>query len=58
MTLVLAEKRFINIYDEKADLLMKHIGFSEDEIIRDWSLHAEDLGFVKKFSNHAVNHRH
>jgi len=37
---------------------MKHIGFSEDEIIRDWSLHAEDLGFVKKFSNHAVNHRH
>lgn len=28
---------------------MKHIGLSEDEIIRDWSLHAEGLAFVKKF---------
>ena len=49
MTLVLVEKRFTNIYDEKADFLMKHTGLSEDEIIRDWSLHAEDLAFVKKF---------
>jgi hypothetical protein len=28
---------------------MKHIGLSEDEIIRDGSLHAEDLGCVRKF---------
>lgn len=28
---------------------MKHFGLPEDEIIRDWSLHAEDLAFVKKF---------
>lgn len=28
---------------------MKHIGLSEDEIIRDWSLHAQDLEFIKKF---------
>jgi len=27
---------------------MKHFELSEDEIIRDWSLHAEDLVFVKK----------
>lgn len=30
---------------------MKHIGISEEEIIRDWSLHTEDLEFVKKFRN-------
>jgi hypothetical protein len=28
---------------------MKHIGLSEDEINRDWSLYVEDLAFVKKF---------
>ena len=28
---------------------MKHIDLSEDEIIRDWSLHVEDIVFVKKF---------
>ena len=28
---------------------MKDFGISEDEIIRDWSLHDEDFVFVKKF---------
>ena len=31
---------------------MKHFWLSEDEVIRDWSLHAEDLAFVKKFRKH------
>lgn len=28
---------------------MQYIGLSEDEIIRDWSLHTADIIFVKKF---------
>jgi len=28
---------------------MKQVNLSADEIIRDWSLNAEDLAFVKKF---------
>lgn len=28
---------------------MKQVSLSADEIIRDWSLNAEDLAFVKKF---------
>lgn len=30
--------------------MMKDIGLSEDEIMRDWSLSSQDLSFVKKFS--------
>ena len=30
--------------------MMKDIGLSEDEIMRDWSLASQDLSFVKKFS--------